>query len=198
MKYLDQVDIVNICEKWGVQPGGFKRINYDDEVDCRTHMCFGRNWDPKTKYNKRYRNDGSEPPPIPYELVSLAETAIRDAQAHMDELPSMCPDTCLVSFYPSSGYLGIHQDCDESFESLERGLPVVSIFLGESVEFLYGYTRDHLDCVILLSGDVLIFGGKSRAIYHGVRELFCDTKCGPLLDVTALRLGGLNVTLKQF
>ncbi|MFS7948236.1 putative alkylated DNA repair protein AlkB [Helianthus anomalus] len=75
-------------------------------------MCFGRNWDPETRYNNIYTSDGSEPPPIPYELTSLAETAIQDTQAHLDddELPSMCPlNTCSVRFYPIDGRLSLHQ-----------------------------------------------------------------------------------------
>ncbi|KAF5809329.1 putative alkylated DNA repair protein AlkB [Helianthus annuus] len=91
------------------------------------NMCFGRNWDPNTGYKERYRSDGSEPPPIPYELVSLVKAAVQDAQAILNELPSMHPDIC--------------SDHDESSHSLRRGLPVVSISIGECATFLYSDTR---------------------------------------------------------
>lgn len=71
---------MNVCDKWGMYPGGFDGPGY------RKVMCFGRSWDPKA-------------PPVPYQLISLVATAVEDARAHLDELPSMCPDTCLVTFY---------------------------------------------------------------------------------------------------
>ncbi|KAI7754794.1 hypothetical protein M8C21_018793 [Ambrosia artemisiifolia] len=197
----DQVDIVNICEKWGVGPGGFYIPRYENGEQLRLRMmCFGRNWDPVTRYEKHVRSDGSEPPPLPSELTSLAETTIQDAQAHLDELPSMHPDICLVNFYsPIYGRLGLHQDSDESSDSLQRGSPVVSISIGDSAEFLYGHTSDEskLNSVYLQSGDVLIFGGKSRLIFHGVNQVFPYTSPLPLLQQTALRPGRLNLTFRQ-
>ncbi|KAI3785835.1 hypothetical protein L1987_44961 [Smallanthus sonchifolius] len=198
----DQVDIVNICQKWGVGPGGFYEPSHQSGAKLRLQMmCFGRNWDPVTKYKERYRSDGSEPPPVPYELISLAETTIQDSQAHLDKLPSMSPDICIVNFYsPVYGRLGLHQDCDESYDSLRRGLPVVSISIGDTAEFLYGHSRDKYksNSVLLQSGDVLIFGGKSRLIFHGVKQVLPNTAPLPLLQETALRPGRLNLTLRQF
>uniref|UniRef100_A0A251S3J8 Putative alkylated DNA repair protein AlkB n=1 Tax=Helianthus annuus TaxID=4232 RepID=A0A251S3J8_HELAN len=152
-------------------------------------MCFGRLWDPVTKYEKSYRSDGSAPPPLPFEFISLAENAIEDAQLHMNLLPSMLPDIC---------------DCDEHVGGLDSGLPVVSVSIGYSAEFLYGHTRDEnkLEKVLLESGDVLIFGGKSRRIFHGVRRILTplDYSQGysQVIKETGLRLGRLNLTLKQF
>ncbi|KAK9066555.1 hypothetical protein SSX86_013878 [Deinandra increscens subsp. villosa] len=198
----DQVDIVNLCQTWGVGPGGFYQPSHQNGAKLRLQMmCFGRNWDPETKYNKRLRSDGSEPPPLPYELISLAKTTIQDAQAHMDKLPSMHPNICIVNFYsPVYGRLGLHQDRSESSDSIQRGLPVVSVSIGDSAEFLYGKSRDQMkvDSVLLESGDVLIFGGKSRLIYHGVKQVFPDTAPLQLLQETMLRPGRLNLTLRQF
>ncbi|KAI3727023.1 hypothetical protein L1987_66831 [Smallanthus sonchifolius] len=198
----DQVDIVNMCQKWGVGPGGFYEPSHQNGAKLRLQMmCFGRNWDPVTKYKEHYRSDGSEPPPVPYELVSLAETVIQDSQAHLDKLPSMSPDICIVNFYsPVYGRLGLHQDCDESYDSLRRGLPVVSISIGDTAEFLYGHSRDKYKSnrVLLQSGDVLIFGGKSRLVFHGVKQVLPNTAPLPLLQETALRPGRLNLTLRQF
>ncbi|MFS7975722.1 putative DNA oxidative demethylase [Helianthus anomalus] len=196
----DQVDIVNICQKWGMESGGFYKPSCQNGADNRQHMCFGRNWDPETRYDNIYTSDGSEPPPIPYELTSLAETAIQDAQAHLeeDELPSMCPDTCSVSFYPLDGRLGLHQDLDENSDALQKGLPVVSISIGYMAEFLYGHTRDEqkLNKVWLQSGDVIIFGGKSRLVYHGVSQICPYSAPQPLVSATALRAGRLSLTLR--
>ncbi|KAJ0536604.1 putative DNA oxidative demethylase [Helianthus annuus] len=198
----DQVDIVNICQKHGAGTGGFYEPSHQSGAKLRLQMmCFGRNWDPVTKYKECYRSDGSKAPPLPYELMSFAKTSVQNAQKRMKGLPSMCPDICIVNFYsPVYGRLGLHQDRDESFDSLRRGLPVVSISIGDTAEFLYGYTRnkDKLDKVLLQSGDVLIFGGKSRHIFHGVTQVFPNTTPLPLLQQTALRPGRLNLTLRQF
>ncbi|XP_076960533.1 DNA N(6)-methyladenine demethylase ALKBH1C-like [Bidens hawaiensis] len=198
----DQVDIVNICEKWGVGPGGFYQPSHENGAKLRLQMmCFGRNWDPVTKYKKRCRSDGSEALPLPHELISLTETTLQDARAHLQKLPSMCPDICIVNFYPPVyGRLGLHQDCDESNDSLRRGLPVVSISIGDTAEFLYGRTRDKYkaESVLLKSGDVLIFGGKSRLVFHGVKQVLPNTAPLELLQETALRPGRLNLTLRQF
>ncbi|KAK9066056.1 hypothetical protein SSX86_015458 [Deinandra increscens subsp. villosa] len=190
---LGQNVILNTCQKWGVGPGGLYEPTNQYGHKLRLRMTtFGRNWDPVTRYTKPLRRDGSEPPAVPDELVYLAETAIKDAQAHLDvpdELPSMCPDICLVNFYSIAGRLGIHQDCDESSNSLRRGLPVVSIFVGVASEFWYGHSReeDKLSGVLMESGDVLIFGGKSRLIFHGVKKILtCRTPRDMIRAICAL------------
>nr|GEY35510.1 oxoglutarate/iron-dependent dioxygenase [Tanacetum cinerariifolium] len=80
----------------------------------------------------------------------------------------MQPDICIVSFYKTDDGLGLHQDRDESSDSLDKGLPMVSISIGDSAQFSYGHRKDATKEVSLNSGDVLIFGGDSRHIYHGV------------------------------
>lgn len=92
------------------------------------------------------------------------------------------------------------QDRDESKESLDKGLPVVSFSLGDSAEFLYGDDRDvdKAGKVTLESGDVLIFGGESRLIYHGVPCIFPKTAPKRLLGQTNLRPGRLNLTFRQY
>ncbi|KAI5391396.1 hypothetical protein KIW84_076266, partial [Lathyrus oleraceus] len=92
-------------------------------------------------------------------------------------LPSMTPDICIVNFYSTSGRLGLHQDRDEREESLQKGLPVVSFSIGDSAEFLYGDQRDveKAENVLLESGDVLIFGGDSRHVYHGVSSIISNS-----------------------
>lgn len=92
------------------------------------------------------------------------------------------------------------QDKDESQESLNRGLPVVSFSIGESAEFLYNDHRDTESAkkVILESGDVLIFGGESRRIFHGVTTIIPETAPTALLEETHLRPGRLNLTFREY
>ena len=90
--------------------GGFYQPGFNSGAKLNLHMmCFGRNWDPQTKYAARYRADGSEAPPIPDKLVSLVKTSIKDSRAHDDKIPSMHPDICIVNFYTTTGRLGMHQ-----------------------------------------------------------------------------------------
>ncbi|KAJ0754068.1 putative alkylated DNA repair protein AlkB [Helianthus annuus] len=89
-------------------PGGFYHPSNRNGAKLRLHMmCFGRLWDPVTKYEKSYRSDGSAPPPLPYEFISLAENAIQDAQVH--GLPSTLPDICVANLYSIYDRLGLHQ-----------------------------------------------------------------------------------------
>lgn len=92
------------------------------------------------------------------------------------------------------------QDRDESRDSLRKGLPVVSFSVGDSAEFLYGDERDpeKAEKVVLESGDVLIFGGESRLVFHGVSYIIPNSAPRELLEATGLRPGRLNLTFRQF
>ena len=92
------------------------------------------------------------------------------------------------------------QDKDESQESLDRRLPVVSFSIGDAGEFLYGDQRDveKAEKVLLESGDVLIFGGMSRHVFHGVSSVQPKTAPKALLDETNLRPGRLNLTFREY
>lgn len=92
------------------------------------------------------------------------------------------------------------QDRDESQESLDKELPVVSFSIGDSADFLYGDQRDEdkAEKVKLESGDVIIFGGKSRHVFHGVTAIHPNTAPKPLLEETNLRPGRLNLTFRQY
>ncbi|KAK9066450.1 hypothetical protein SSX86_013772 [Deinandra increscens subsp. villosa] len=195
LNLVGQVEIVDLCQK---QDARFYQPSNPSGAKLRLRMMsFGRNWDPVTGYTSS--GNGSEPPPVPRQLTSLARAIIRKAQRLVD-IPSMCPDICLVNFFRPDGRLGLHQDRDESSSSLERGLPVISISIGDTAEFLYGHTRDEskLDRVLLESGDVLVYGGDSRLIFHGVRRILLYS--GPRLvpQISGLQAGCLNLTLRQF
>ncbi|KAK9127302.1 hypothetical protein Syun_016099 [Stephania yunnanensis] len=140
----------------------------------------------------------------------LVEKAIQDSHALIKKkckvnnpeniLPGMQPDLCIVNFYSETGKLGLHQDRDESRESLDQGLPVVSFSIGDSADFLYGDTRnvDEAKKVVLESGDVLIFGGGSRHVFHGVPSINKGTAPKSLTEETKLRPGRLNLTFRKY
>ncbi|KAK9290852.1 hypothetical protein L1049_009030 [Liquidambar formosana] len=210
--HSEQIEIVKKCRELGLGPGGFYQPSYKDGAKLRLQMmCLGLNWDPETrKYDDQRPVDGSKPPSIPEGFSSLVERAIQDSHAlikkdlkvgNVEEiLPRMCPNICIVNFYTTSGRLGLHQDRDESKESLLAGLPVISFSIGDSAEFLYGDQRDvnKAENVILDSGDVLIFGGKSRHIFHGVPSIIPNSAPPALMEEAKIRPGRLNLTFREY
>ncbi|GMJ14217.1 hypothetical protein HRI_005090900 [Hibiscus trionum] len=214
-KYLsitDQVKIVRACRALGLGSGGFYQPGYRDGAKLHLKMmCLGKNWDPETgNYGDLRPIDSVVPPGIPREFYQLVEKAIKDSHSLIqqktkashaeDILPWMSPNICIVNFYSASGRLGLHQDKDESPGSLRKGLPVVSFSIGDAAEFLYGDERevDKVEKVELESGDVLVFGGRSRHIFHGVTAIKQKTAPGSLLEETNLRPGRLNLTFREY
>ncbi|KAI7733728.1 hypothetical protein M8C21_002948 [Ambrosia artemisiifolia] len=179
----DQISIVKTCRDFGIGDGGFYQPG---------------------------SYDNSKPPGIPEKFSDMVKKAIQDSNEFIrgrsgssnegKVVPSMSPDICIVNFYKESGRLGLHQDKDESEKSLKKGLPVVSFSIGDSAEFLYGETRavDEADKVTLESGDVLIFGGKSRLIYHGVTSIRPETAPRSLIEATNMCPGRLNLTFRMY
>lgn len=208
----DQVKIVKLCRDLGLGAGGFYQPGYRDGAKLHLKMmCLGKNWDPETsKYGEHRPIDGAKPPRIPEEFCNLVAKALKDSHALMgknvkkndvqEKFPLMTPNVCIVNFYTASGRLGLHQDRDESEESLRKGLPVVSFSIGDTAEFLYGDQRDIVKAekVLLESGDVLIFGGKSRHIFHGVPSIVQDSAPKTLLEQSRLRSGRLNLTFREY
>jgi alkylated DNA repair dioxygenase AlkB len=91
--------------------------------------------------------------------------------------------------------MGLHQDKDESDASLARGLPVVSISLGDTARFLFGGVRrrDLVEPIPLASGDAFVFGGPARLRYHGVSRII------PGSAPAELGLSGrFNMTFRQY
>ncbi|KAL0009766.1 hypothetical protein SO802_004874 [Lithocarpus litseifolius] len=212
ISFSDQVKIVKKCQDLGLGPGGFYQPGYRDGAKLRLKMmCLGKNWDPETgNYGDHRPVDEAKPPTIPAEFCQLVKKSIEDSHSLIQKhskpsnvesiLPWMSPNICLVNYYSENGRLGLHQDRDESQESLAKGLPVVSLSIGDKADFLYGDQRDvdKAEKVVLESGDVLIFGGKSRHIFHGVTAIHPNSAPKSLLEETKLRPGRLNLTFRQY
>ncbi|XP_043693217.1 uncharacterized protein LOC122643684 [Telopea speciosissima] len=212
ISHTNQIKIIMKCRDLGLGPGGFYQPVLQNGIKLRRQiMCFGKDWNPQSSsYKSRQAVDGACPPSVPIEFRHLVEDAIQDSHTFLKQelklwnaeeiLPVMSPDICLVNFYTESGKLGLHQDKDESQESLRSGLPVVSFSIGDSAEFLYGDSRntETAEKVTLESGDVLIFGGKSRLIYHGVGRIMPNSAPSFLVEEANLRPGRINLTFREF
>src|SRR5262249_23942150 len=128
-------------------------------------VCLGRHWNALTYKYESTRADYDDAPvaPVPIGWVQLASRAAAEAGF------AFAPDLCIMNWYDANGRMGLHQDKDEGCESIEAGLPVVSISLGDTARFLFGGTRrrDPIQSLLLESGDAFVFGGAARLRYHG-------------------------------
>jgi alkylated DNA repair protein (DNA oxidative demethylase) len=79
------------------------------------------------------------------------------------------PDACLINRYAPGAKLSLHRDQDEK----DATAPIVSVSLGVSAVFLWGGLRrqDRVRRTLLHSGDVVVWGGPSRFVYHGIAAL---------------------------
>ena len=79
------------------------------------------------------------------------------------------PDACLINRYHSGSKLGIHQDRDEK----DAWAPIVSVSLGLPAVFLWGVQKrsDPVRRLLVENGDVAVWGGPARFVYHGVAPL---------------------------
>ena len=154
-------------------------------------MCLGRHWNPRTYTYQSTREDHDDAPvgPVPRRWAELASAAAGAAGF------AFRPDICLINFYGPGGRMGLHQDKDESRASLDAGLPVVSVSLGDTARFLFGgmRRRDPVESILLESGDVFVFGGAARLRYHGVTRILGGTAPAELaVD------GRFNLTFRQY
>ena len=154
-------------------------------------LCLGRHWNGQTYTYEPTRSDFDNlpAPPLPSDFIALARELAASAG-----MP-FAPDLCILNYYDAEGRMGLHQDKDESARSLEAGLPVVSVSLGDTARFLFGGLRrkDPVEARPLGSGDAFVFGGPSRLRYHGVSRIVSGTAPREL----ALA-GRFNLTFRQY
>ena len=98
------------------------------------------------------------------------------------------PEACLVNRYEPGTRLSLHQDRDEK----NYDAPIVSVSLGLPATFLWGGLKraDKTARYRLEHGDVVVWGGASRLVFHGV---------APLADGEHALLGRqrINLTFRQ-
>jgi alkylated DNA repair dioxygenase AlkB len=204
-----QQAIVDLVRELGMGAAGFYAPKTRGGSMHLMMMCLGLHWNPvNQKYEERRSNlDDIPAPPLPPMLWEIVRDAAATATEACASLPSIEPGVCLVNHYGHSGRLGFHQDKSEREKTLRRGSPVVSISIGDSCEFGYCDSRpEEADLsqralgggakprtVRLDSGDVLIFGGPSRLVYHGVTKIYPNHRPKGL----ELAPGRLNLTFRE-
>jgi len=143
-----------------VTPGGFT-------MSVAMSNCGALGW---VSDRSGYRYDPRDPltnrdwPRMPAEFLELALNA-----AARGGFPDFAPDACLVNRYVPGSRLTAHRDADEQ----NFAQPIVSVSLGLPANFaFYGLTRGGKGRGVALGdGDVLVWGGPSRLVYHAVRPI---------------------------
>ena len=116
------------------------------------------------RYESRDPLTGQPWPAMPKAFATLAADAAAEAG-----FPGFAPDACLINRYAVRAGMGLHRDGDEQ----DFDQPIVSVSLGLPASFLVGgLNKDEKPQAIgLESGDVLVFGGPARLLYHGIRPV---------------------------
>jgi alkylated DNA repair protein (DNA oxidative demethylase) len=117
-----------------------------------------------------YRYDPLDPdtaahwPTMPPSFLDLAARAAAEAG-----FAGYDPDACLINRYVAGAKLSLHQDRDEK----DAWAPIVSVSLGLPAVFLWGGKKraDPVRRLSLENGDVVVWGGPARFVYHGVAPL---------------------------
>jgi DNA oxidative demethylase len=117
-----------------------------------------------------YRYDPNDPdtgtpwPPMPASFRALAGEAAGEAG-----FDGFAPEGCLINRYVPGARMSLHQDRDEH----DFGAPIVSVSLGLPATFLFGGLKrsDKTRRFRLEHGDVVVWGGPARLIFHGVAPL---------------------------
>ena len=188
----EQRRVVAIVQALADRPAGFyrPRVRGGGFMHCDM-LCLGRHWNARTYTYERQRSDhdGRPAPLLPSELARPAVAAAAAVGFTLD------PDICLVNRYGDDGRMGLHQDKDEDASTLDAGVPVVSLSLGDTGRFLLGgfRRRESTTAVDLRSGDAFVMGGPSRLRYHGVARIL------PGSSPSALELRGrVSLTFRQY
>lgn len=131
------------------------------------------------RYDPKDPDTGAPWPAIPASFRDLAVRAAAEGG-----FAAYDPDACLINRYVPGAKLSLHQDRDEE----DPVAPIVSVSLGLPAVFLWGGKRraDAVRRLLLESGDVVVWGGPARFVYHGVSPL----KDGehPLTDAMRINL----------
>lgn len=183
---LEQTLLNNIAEVAAAAPFRHMLTPGGQRMSVAMTNCGRVGW---VTDRKGYRYDPVDPesgrpwPPLPACFSQLAQHAAAEAG-----FASFRPDVCLINRYEPGARMSLHQDRDER----DYSAPIVSVSLGLGATFLFGGLKrsDRPYRLPLAHGDVLVWGGEKRLVYHGV---------APVTDGSHPTVGRmrLNLTMRQ-
>ena len=185
--------LVEHFRAWALPPAGLRhpRVPTGHLMTVQS-VCLGWHWYPYVYTRTADDTDGAPVKPLPTGLIELARRAVADAYGPEDPRAiAYAPDAAILNLYEPGAHLGLHQDGEEPSDA-----PVVTISLGDSCSFrLAGVDRRSgpFTDVELRSGDLLVFGGPTRRIYHGVPRVHPATAPEGL----GLPPGRLSITVRE-
>jgi alkylated DNA repair protein (DNA oxidative demethylase) len=183
--------LVDDFRVWSLPPAGLRhpRVPSGHLMTVQS-VCLGWHWQPYAYSRTADDTDGAPVKPIPRDLVRYAQRAVADTFG-VEAGASYAPDAVIANLYTADARLGLHQDVEESSDA-----PVVTISVGDTCLFrMAGVDRRTAPFtdIEFQSGDLLVFGGPSRRIYHGVPKVYEAT--GPR-DI-GLPHGRLSITIRE-
>lgn len=177
--------------RWALPPAGLRhpRVPSGHLMSVQS-VCLGWHWEPYAYSRTADDTDGAPVKPLPVELADLARAAVAEAYGP-ESVASYAPDAAIVNLYAPEAHLGLHLDGEEPSDA-----PVVTLSLGDTGVFRFagvGRRNGPFTDVELRSGDLLVFGGPSRRIYHGVPKVLEGTAPSGL----GLPPGRVSITLRE-
>jgi DNA oxidative demethylase len=188
-----QRELVIACREWARPPAGIRHtVLPSGGVMSVQTVCLGWHWVPYRYLPTADDVDGAPVKPFPDWLAELGREAVAAAYPGDAGLAaSYQPDVALINFYDERAKMGLHVDKDERSDA-----PVVSLSLGASCVFRFGNTQGRSrpwQDLELESGDLFVFGLRSRLAYHGVVRTLPGTSRPDL----GLPAGRVNLTLRE-
>jgi len=186
-----QRGLVADFRRWALPPAGLRhpRMPTGHLMSVQS-VCLGWHWQPYAYSKTADDTDGAPVKPLPADLVARARRAVADPFGTGDAA-RFAPDAGIVNLYGPGAHLGLHQDGEEPSDA-----PVVTISLGDACTFRLAApdrrTAPFTD-IDLRSGDLLVFGGVNRRIFHGVPKVLTGT--AP--DALGLPPGRLSITVRE-
>jgi DNA oxidative demethylase len=179
--------------RWARPPAGLRHPRMPTgQLMSVQAVCLGWHWQPYGYSRTADDTDGAPVKPLPASLVALARAAVGAAYGEDGpEAAAFAPDAAIVNLYGPGARLGLHQDGEEP-----AAAPVVTISLGDTCTFrMAGVDRrtGPFTDVELRSGDLLVFGGPTRRIFHGVPKV----APGTAPDNLGLPPGRLSITIRE-
>jgi alkylated DNA repair protein (DNA oxidative demethylase) len=166
--YVDTASLLQDIQAIALEaPFRYMQVPGGQSMSVAMTNCGGLGW---MTDRAGYRYSATDPltqkpwPRLPLTWQTLAQSAAACVGWH-----GFAPDACLVNRYGKSARMGLHQDKNE----LDYSQPIVSVSIGESCNFQVGGLNrsDAVKSSALHDGDVLVWGGAARLVYHGVRPL---------------------------